>query len=633
MISLGNLFFTNLHSFPSSGSHATLSTLHKYDTLLKDSYKFYHHAITATKTQASSQSVGVHTNAFAAQGLGMVLAEKGYLDVARDIFSRMRESDMGHCKVQTNMIMDSENISLVGTPGVTMTAPSTSTVPSNGKLTMTVDVCCNLAHINLVQGRVLDAIYMYQTALKACMVVGSTQVVIKDGDAKGKTHIYQLINTSSVKSILSVISISECLALAFLKNNEYDNALQTLCKALWYADPGVATSTMASNSTLAAANASLIQTYYNIAYICEEHGLYVLFKKNGGNNVMNATVADVKTAIREFNAACRYYGALAALPRDSTNPATSYSSAYVKYIFNGAHSKRLALDQKQSLAHHAYCFENVENATKLLNRARLEEEKLLDKNLLLEAETSSRLQEKQQKMNAEQLAQEEKLRLIQEKAVQKRMHLEKLQENWSAAPAATAASGSNKGSKSKKSKELDRSIYDSDEDDNAIQQKAREIKKKEQAQVAEAEIESESESDIGDVGDSSSDEGEYSAGSDHDSDNDGGAIQGLDAKKQRKEERKRLRKAERKEKRRQEKKLLKAQKRDKNVDSIDATLNTQENPNKKRRLLPKNAGQSDDEMETDVVSNTTSEHASIDPATTKKRSILDDSDDDEDALF
>ena len=64
MLSLGNMYFANLSSNP--------------ERYIKDSYKFFHHVLTKDPK-----------NVYAANGLGVVCAEKGEFDVAREIISRV----------------------------------------------------------------------------------------------------------------------------------------------------------------------------------------------------------------------------------------------------------------------------------------------------------------------------------------------------------------------------------------------------------------------------------------------------------------------------------------------------------------------------------------------------------------
>lgn len=63
MVSLGNLYFDNKS---------------KYENNLKESYKFYFHVLNED-----------NRNVFGANGLGMVCAEKGEVDAAREIFAKV----------------------------------------------------------------------------------------------------------------------------------------------------------------------------------------------------------------------------------------------------------------------------------------------------------------------------------------------------------------------------------------------------------------------------------------------------------------------------------------------------------------------------------------------------------------
>ena len=65
MISLGNMYFANISSNP--------------ERYRKDSYKFFHHVLNEDPK-----------NVYAANGLGMVCAEMGELETAREIISRVR---------------------------------------------------------------------------------------------------------------------------------------------------------------------------------------------------------------------------------------------------------------------------------------------------------------------------------------------------------------------------------------------------------------------------------------------------------------------------------------------------------------------------------------------------------------
>jgi RNA polymerase-associated protein CTR9 len=65
-ISLGNIFFANLHITSS------------YDKYMKRSQEYYRHVLEREPY-----------NMFAANGLGMVLAERGFLHEAKDVFTQV----------------------------------------------------------------------------------------------------------------------------------------------------------------------------------------------------------------------------------------------------------------------------------------------------------------------------------------------------------------------------------------------------------------------------------------------------------------------------------------------------------------------------------------------------------------
>ena len=99
MTQLGNLYFNNLHSVPSTGSHATVSSVAKYESQLKDAYKFFHNILIYSGTNATSNSGASSSSSkvmdvktpsmYASVGLAMVCAEKGYLQVSKDLFARV----------------------------------------------------------------------------------------------------------------------------------------------------------------------------------------------------------------------------------------------------------------------------------------------------------------------------------------------------------------------------------------------------------------------------------------------------------------------------------------------------------------------------------------------------------------
>jgi RNA polymerase-associated protein CTR9 len=103
VVSLGNVYFSNLDD---KG---------KYDKHIGYASNFFHQVVSADPS-----------NAYAANGLGMVLAEKAMLDQAKDVFARVREV----------------SAEVVG------------------------DVWINLAHVYLAQNKHSEAIRLYQNCLK-----------------------------------------------------------------------------------------------------------------------------------------------------------------------------------------------------------------------------------------------------------------------------------------------------------------------------------------------------------------------------------------------------------------------------------------------------------------------------------
>ncbi|CAM9129407.1 unnamed protein product, partial [Choristocarpus tenellus] len=103
MLSLGNIYFSNLEDRT------------KYEKHLQYAANFYQEVLKEDDA-----------NAFAANGLGMVLAEKGMLDQAKDVFARVRE-------ISAEVL---------------------------------ADVWINLAHVYLAQNKHNEAIRLYQNCLK-----------------------------------------------------------------------------------------------------------------------------------------------------------------------------------------------------------------------------------------------------------------------------------------------------------------------------------------------------------------------------------------------------------------------------------------------------------------------------------
>ena len=135
-------------------------------------------------------------NLFASNGLGCVLAERGRLDQARDVFSLVREADQDVC-------------------------PAT----------------INLAHIFVINGHVNHAIQLYKKALKKFYGGGGcSAVAVESGDrskvssaAQGDDMLYL---GSSGGSVSQRINIMTCLARGYAEQAEWERAIDVLKSAL-----------------------------------------------------------------------------------------------------------------------------------------------------------------------------------------------------------------------------------------------------------------------------------------------------------------------------------------------------------------------------------------------------------------
>ena len=547
----------------------------------------------------------------------------------------MKETELIHEKVISNSVQQANKVYNQFTKGSKL---------SNVYLTsqyVDEDVNCNLGHMHTLAGQHLDAITVYQLALKASMYLLLGNNNVSKGKKSEPEVQSMLIQSNPYKVVLAVSSISECLGLCYLKTNQFKEAHQVLCRSLYYEPRNQA-------------------TYFNIAYIMEEFGHFVLVKKNKQDGDATAahtsitSVKEVEQAIASLQSAVTLYNSLV-LNENFPHPegiastvVTSYSHCYLKHVFLGSHTKRLMVDVGKTSAHQSYCQDNINTAHKLLRKARMEEERIADSQQALALEAQKLLLEKQQKQAEEQLLLEQNKKSMQEKALEKEKYLQKLQENWAAIPT----------KKEKKERHMDRSgnnaIYDSDEDEDAVRAQARELKQKQresQGKESKAE-ESSEESELSDseVSDVSEDAPELS---DHEDDNLKGLFdsddEGNDKKKQASEKselrkNKLLRKQARKEKkaRRAERKLAKEAKRsltsDSKGDDVDSVEKT-----KKRKLLKSTNSQSsapgaaddlglfDSDEDADATSTPKEKDAVSESAANgaSKRRIVDDDEDDE----
>jgi hypothetical protein len=196
MLSLGNFYYTTLRVKDE-----------KYEQHLKDSYKYFFHVLNEDRKDA-----------FAAVGLGMVCAEKQELEVAREIFARARESE--------------------------------------GASSFSEDVCINLAHCHLAQGRLVDAEHLYQATLKS------------------------MTKLSHVKAD-KMLSLCEVTGLAQFKARRHEDSIRSILRALHY-DP------------------SCFRCWYNSAVV---RGDYALSSIKRSQRI----TSDIESASEELNIAQRVF--------------------------------------------------------------------------------------------------------------------------------------------------------------------------------------------------------------------------------------------------------------------------------------------------------------------------------------
>ena len=169
----------------------------KREENLKLAYKYYHHILSKDES-----------NLYAAAGLGIVCAEKKISEIGKDIFSRIRES--GH-----------------GVP---------------------YEVYLNLGNISVSQYRLVDAIHMYQGAIRS----------IK--------YLPHLARETSF--------LFDSLSAAYLQHGQFDNAVLSLIKSL-HLYPIV------------------VHNWFNIALAREENAVSIL-------NQPHRSIVDIQEAMDEL---------------------------------------------------------------------------------------------------------------------------------------------------------------------------------------------------------------------------------------------------------------------------------------------------------------------------------------------
>ena len=294
MLSLGNMYFANLSSNP--------------DKYLKDSYKFFHHVLMEDCK-----------NVYAANGLGMVCAQKGELDVAREIISRAREAG----------------------------------------LPLSEDICCNLAHVHLAQGRFVDAEMLYQAALKTLPRSSSSS------------------GGSAAKQSDRVNSAYECMAFAEFRHGRHSDALRSLLRGL-HNDP------------------SCLRGWYNVAIVRSD--IASQYKADKGDN----KVDEIEDAMENLRLARRMFHFLGS---------ASASSAAATQSTRGQPYKPSDAVKKESVCRH-----NEAMFADELERAKVEEKQHAVEREEKEALHQLRMQKKQEERDRLKQAEYEAKSKDQEKA-------------------------------------------------------------------------------------------------------------------------------------------------------------------------------------------------------------------------
>jgi tetratricopeptide (TPR) repeat protein len=129
------------------------------------------------------------------------------------------------------------------------------------------DICANLAHVHLAQGRLIDAEHLYQAALK---------MLPKSNGSGGGT---------STRQADKLVAAHECMALAQFRHGRHDDAVKSLFKGL-HSDP------------------TCLRDWYNVAIVRADLGISVM-KRSGKSS------ADIQDAISNLQVAEQLLGFLA----------------------------------------------------------------------------------------------------------------------------------------------------------------------------------------------------------------------------------------------------------------------------------------------------------------------------------
>jgi tetratricopeptide (TPR) repeat protein len=215
MLSLGNFYFTTLSTRDS-----------KYEAHLKDSYKFFHHVLNED-----------HKNVYAANGLGMICAEKKELEVAREIFSRV-------C-----MLLFFSSLFWVVNYSQCCQARETN-------MSVSDEICINLAHVHYAQGRFLDAEHQYQATLRAM-------------------HSDRNIRTDKLAALCEYSAMSQ------FSNKRHDESIRSLLRAIHYSPLN-------------------LRLYYNVAIVRNDISSLYMQKPR-------RSVADIEVASEQLNLSQKFF--------------------------------------------------------------------------------------------------------------------------------------------------------------------------------------------------------------------------------------------------------------------------------------------------------------------------------------
>ena len=273
----------------------------------KNAYKFYHAVL---KSEPA--------NVFACNGLGMVCVEKNEFGVAREIFSRARETNINSSD----------------------------------------DVTTNLAHVNMIEGRMAEAEHFYQIHLK-----------------------------SKIKAIHQppsgeYASTYECMAFAQFKNGRHEEAIRSLLRGLHQEPWG-----KSENGEY--------RFEYNIAYVRAQLATQ-LFKRGS-----NSSSKLIRNAISELKIAGETFRFLSELPESKQKDIApeqlqKFLSTYEKSILD--YENELVLVEEAEVNRESRMTGQREELQERQRRKQEEKEIELEKENMKKIEQNKVLAEKQKKL-------------------------------------------------------------------------------------------------------------------------------------------------------------------------------------------------------------------------------------------